>query len=383
MNNEIRAAALDRDPIDGLTHRFYRYPARFSPAFARSCIKAYSKPGDVVLDPYMGGGTTVLEAFVLGRRAVGSDISSLAAFVARVKVSDLSRSEQHALTRWATAIIPRLRCNHSPSGTNPELFRVPRNMTIPSARWLRKTISLSLDSISSELPTGAATSFARCVLLNVGQWALNGRKRIPSAVEFRARISSTTLEMLAGTRDLARAVAETTRGRLPVIRQNDVEAIHKDPVIRRVGPVDLVVASPPYPGIHMLYHRWQVDGRKETDVPFWIASCQDGEGAAHYNFVDYRPAAEDRYFEKAERAFAAIRRVMRPGAVIVQMIAFSDPERQLRRYLGVMDRRGGFREQRAHGRRRIWRGVPNRSWHPNLKGQLPSSREVVLIHAKV
>ena len=46
----IRAAALDRTPINGLTHRFYRYPARFSPAFAAACIEAYSKPGDVVLD---------------------------------------------------------------------------------------------------------------------------------------------------------------------------------------------------------------------------------------------------------------------------------------------------------------------------------------------
>ena len=72
----LRRAALDKQPVSGLTHRFYRYPARFSPIFARACIEAFSKPGDLVLDPYMGGGTTVVEAMALGRQAVGSDINS-------------------------------------------------------------------------------------------------------------------------------------------------------------------------------------------------------------------------------------------------------------------------------------------------------------------
>ena len=69
--------------------------------------------------------------------------------------------------------------------------------------------------------------------------------------------------------------------------------------------IHLVVTSPPYPGIHMLYHRWQVDGRKETDAPYWIAACDDGCGTSFYNFADRRRNAEDRYFEKAERSFAA------------------------------------------------------------------------------
>lgn len=66
----IRAAAQNSQPVSGLTHRFYRYPARFSPQFARACIQSFSKPGDTVLDPFMGGGTTIVEAMTLGRRAI-------------------------------------------------------------------------------------------------------------------------------------------------------------------------------------------------------------------------------------------------------------------------------------------------------------------------
>lgn len=377
---EVRAAALDREPITGLTHTFYRYPARFSPTFARAAIEAFSAPGQVVLDPYMGGGTTVVEAIVAGRLAVGTDINSLALFVARVKTDELNSREERAIARWASETVPALRCN-KPS--LPFDRAEPRNMSLPAVRSLRKTIALCIDSIEDELPTATSQRFARCAVLNVGQWALNGRKRIPSAAEFRDRVESTTFELLAGASDLAeaRCVAPTPAPK-PVLRELDAERIHMDRMVTGVGSVDLVVTSPPYPGIHMLYHRWQVDGRKETDAPYWITAKDDGCGTAFYNFADRRRSSENRYFEKAERSFRAVRQVMKSGAVMVQLIAFSDPQRQLRRYIAVMER-AGFAEIRNAGARRTWRPVPGRRWHANSKGKLPSSREVLLLHRAV
>jgi hypothetical protein len=83
--------------VRGLTHDFYKYPARFSPTFARAAIEVFTKPGDVVLDPHMGGGTTIVEARATGREAVGVDISPLAEFVTRVKSTVFS--EATILTR--------------------------------------------------------------------------------------------------------------------------------------------------------------------------------------------------------------------------------------------------------------------------------------------
>ena len=62
----LRRAARDQSQIRGLTHCFYRYPARFSPTFAGAAIEAFSRPGQVVFDPFMGGGTTIVEAMVRG-----------------------------------------------------------------------------------------------------------------------------------------------------------------------------------------------------------------------------------------------------------------------------------------------------------------------------
>ena len=60
--NKFSDAVINSDPVAGLTHNFYRYPARFSPEFAKQAILAFSKPDDLVLDPFMGGGTTLVEA---------------------------------------------------------------------------------------------------------------------------------------------------------------------------------------------------------------------------------------------------------------------------------------------------------------------------------
>lgn len=375
---DIHSAAIDRSPIRGLTHTFYRYPARFSPAFARAAIKTFSNPGDIVLDPFMGGATTVVEAMALGRRAVGSDINELSAFLAEVKTTRLRAEERKAIRHWAAHVVPKLRC--SETSDDALLQHVPRNLNLPVVRGLRKTIAQCIVALEVSLPTQASRQFARCVLLNVGQWALNGRRRIPAPAEFRDRVHVCAKDMLSGISELERALRKLpTKPVPPLIRQNDAEHLDKDPAILATSPVDLVVTSPPYPGIHMLYHRWQVDGRKETDAPYWIAARSDGAGASHYNFADRREEAEDRYFAKAECSFSAIRHVMRKGAYLVQMVAFAEPSRQLRRYLTMMERTG-FCEHREKYQSRTWRDVPSRRWHANFKGDLASSKEVLLVH---
>src|SRR5690242_1232639 len=86
---DLFEAVLCADPVRGYTHNFYRYPARFSPQFAGAAIEAFTKPGDTVLDPSMGGGTSAVEALTAGRRFVGCDINPLSHFVTRSKTTPL------------------------------------------------------------------------------------------------------------------------------------------------------------------------------------------------------------------------------------------------------------------------------------------------------
>src|SRR6516165_6684004 len=108
------AGARDTEPVQGLTHGFYKYPARFSPVFARAAIETFTMPGDLVLDPHVGGGTSLVEALASGREAVGIDISPLAEFVARVKCIVFSEAELNTLEAWA-ARLPDVVNIHRPS----------------------------------------------------------------------------------------------------------------------------------------------------------------------------------------------------------------------------------------------------------------------------
>lgn len=72
------------------------YRACFKPQLPRFFITNLSKPGDIVLDPFMGRGTTPIEAHLLGRRAFGNDINPLSLLLTRPrllvpKLSDIER----------------------------------------------------------------------------------------------------------------------------------------------------------------------------------------------------------------------------------------------------------------------------------------------------
>lgn len=386
---ELRRAALDTTPVSGLTHRFYRYPARFSPRFAAAAIKAFSKPRDLILDPFMGGGTTIIEALITGRQAVGCDLNSLAVFLTRVKTTTLTPREREVLLSWADYIVPLLTYSVSVTGITEVLSDSrTRNLQLPAARAKKKVIALALATLE-RLPGRRARDFARCALLHAGQWALNGPERHITSAAFRARLRDTVHEMLSAMEQYELSVQNAHKNvPLPPLINDSAENLPRHRPFSEGRRADLVVTSPPYPGVHVIYHRWQVDGRHETPAPYWIAASKDGRGEAFYNLGDRHERGHESYFSSLFRTFVGIRRVMRRGALVVQMVAFGDPCGHLPRYLRTMQD-AGFEELRTDvrggrtGPWRIWRCVPNRTWHASLKGPLPSSREVVLVHRAV
>lgn len=68
-----------------LSHNIHRYSGKFIPQIAHSAIELLTSPGDVVLDPYLGSGTTALEAMLLGRKCIGVDLNPLAILISQVK----------------------------------------------------------------------------------------------------------------------------------------------------------------------------------------------------------------------------------------------------------------------------------------------------------
>ena len=61
-----------------LTHGFHSYPAMMIPQVARRLIEKYSKEGDILLDPFCGSGSVLVEARLARRYSWGIDLNPLA-----------------------------------------------------------------------------------------------------------------------------------------------------------------------------------------------------------------------------------------------------------------------------------------------------------------
>lgn len=69
-------------------HSIYSYHAKFTPEIPRKFIKEYSKINDVVLDPFCGCGTTLLEGLKLKRNVIGIDLSPIGILCSKVKTQE-------------------------------------------------------------------------------------------------------------------------------------------------------------------------------------------------------------------------------------------------------------------------------------------------------
>jgi hypothetical protein len=379
------AAARDPAPVRGLTHDYYKYPARFSPAFAKAAIQTFTKPGDLVLDPHVGGGTTLVEALAAGRKGLGVDISTLAGFVASVKCTILSEAELDTLRRWSDEL-PQHVDIHRPSITLDDyrMLGYYKHLDEPSRWRLRKAIDQALAS-AVKLQRPRLVSFGRCVVLRTAQWALDGRKHHPSIEDFRISLQQYAGEMLHGARELRAAAKTNGRQSFKVLCRN-AAGLENDPSLINIHAPRLIITSPPYPGVHVLYHRWQVDGGKEAPLPFVIANKLDGAGSSYYTMGDRKYPELATYFANVTATMSSVAALADRESIVVQMIAFSAPNWQLPRYLKAMEAAGltEFRlpvlKQDRDGR--LWRSVPGRRWYSAQRGTTPGSQEVVLFHRR-
>jgi len=392
LETSFLEAVHSRQPVTGLTHDFYRYPARFSPLFARAAIQAFTRPGDVVLDPFMGGGTTLVEARALGRRTLGTDISSLATFVTRVKTTPLSVQDKEVVSQWADTLHGKLGLRN-PSVRERAWIDLGYQRNIDDRiTWpIRKTLELALAEVDA-LPRARQRRFTRCVWLKTAQWALDCRTNIPAASRFRQQFFENLESMLEGALEYAAIVNDSDRlyeysgSYRSLCLHRSTIGIETEPIWRDDSAPTLVLTSPPYPGVHVLYHRWQVQGRRETPAPFWIADTLDGNGASFYTLGDRKAKDLTSYYDNIAACFGSIAQVINNATLVVQLVAFSDPSWQLPQYLEVMEQAGLLElpypdfANSADGR--LWRSVPNRKWYADQKGTLPASKEVVLFHRR-
>lgn len=136
----FRRLLPDLNSPDRLTHLLHPYPAKLLVHIPYLLLTndLLSRPGDLVLDPFCGSGTVLLEAQVALRRAYGADANPLARLITRVKTTPLhSDLLHHSLARLLQDI------PSDPSGPEPDVVNIGHwfyPSTIRQLRCLREAI---------------------------------------------------------------------------------------------------------------------------------------------------------------------------------------------------------------------------------------------------
>ena len=348
---DVLCADLDFHGSDGRhsTHGWHPFPAKFPPQLPGYFIERLSRPGDMVLDPMFGSGTTILEAVRLHRNATGCDIDPLARLIAEAK---LSRLNPLLALQLGGTVVEKARRSFAEQRDRLETAlgqRFQGKTQAFVAYWFRPAQQLELIALLEAIEAHAP----------------------PETRPFLHMVFSSTIIAKSGGVSLARDLAHTRPHRVkdkkPVCAF-DVFAKRLKTVLASGGQsastgdarilarsaddtglpgesMDLVVTSPPYANNAIDYMRahkfslvwlgWKIEGltnirahclghdaktqRQWHDLP---AQC---EGTIQQlSTVDkHKAAALRRYFGEMSSVFAEMHRVLKPGKAAIVVVGSS------------------------------------------------------------
>ncbi len=233
-------ALTRRGRVDRLTHGFHTYPAGLHPDTVKTLLELC--PGDSVFDPFCGGGTTLVEGLVAGRRVLGSDLSPVAALVARGR-SRLWSDESIQRMRGAARKICERAKSWEDLPTDPAVLGVRswyEQHVGQELEGIRQGISQSPDEIQDALRFCFSSILIKCSLRRSDTSADRvDTHRAPqtTAILFhkKAREYGRRLEELRAAAPQAAAADVTVAD----CRENRLEE-----------PVDAIITSPPYPAVY-------------------------------------------------------------------------------------------------------------------------------------
>jgi len=256
--------AFTTDNTCFLTHNLHSYPAKFIPQIPGNIIANLSVPGELILDPFGGCGTTALEAIRLGRRAISVDANAIGTLIGKVKTSNLDQSILLEL-KAIKNVLKTLLLNLPPI----EKLYEENKKYIPSIpnidKWFPPTSVSELACIRSKI-----LAMENDKAQNIASLALSKIVLPASFQDSETRYSSkprqisrgeSIIRYLESLDDIIIDVKKTQSTiRYGVCNFYTENARHIANNVCRNNSVDLIVTSPPYGNAYdyHLYHRFRL-----------------------------------------------------------------------------------------------------------------------------
>ena len=229
------------------------YRACFKPQLVDFFVQRLTGPGDVVYDPFMGRGTTVVEAALLGRAVVGCDVNPLSRVLAKPRLAPPT------LTQVSDRLGALDLTSYDDCREDLTVFFHPDTLrTICGLRtYLRKVRSEGvmdevdewIEMVAVNRLTGHSRGFFSVYTLPPNQAvSIDSQRKINARREQAPLVRDVVQLIIKKSKSLLRDCGDSTRQRLQAHvaeAQLLVQASSSTPEIRS-SSVDLVVTSPPF-----------------------------------------------------------------------------------------------------------------------------------------
>lgn len=255
-------ALLDWDLADAntdeFTHGVHSYPAKFIPQLPARFVAALSRPGDVVVDPFAGGGTTGVESLRLDRRFVGIDANPVGVLLGSVKTTPLSASDwdemgalERAIKRVASEDTQQRVMAAIPDIPNLEKWYVPA--VVDALASVKAVVLLTTRTAARNLAMAAFANVAARMSFQESETRYVSKPRPIDPAEVFRRVLAELDRMSRHVRRLAPGAGVDVLFARGDARRRESFALSD-------GEAGLVVTSPPYPNAYdyHLYHRFRL-----------------------------------------------------------------------------------------------------------------------------
>lgn len=241
------------------SHGAHEYRGKFFPQLARSLLNIVGvNPGDCVLDPMCGSGTTLLEASLLGCTAFGVDMNPLSVLMSRTK-SAILQTPPEILAAQYEALKTDLLQSRGTGHNLAWLTHLPERDREYLASWFAPHVLADLDVIAVRIHAiddAACRDLFRLCLSNILRrisWQKDDDLRVRKEVRADADIDAIAEFLTELTRTVRAILAflyedqSTGLGAVEVIEGDARFLAGVDaPLEHMTGKIKAVVTSPPY-----------------------------------------------------------------------------------------------------------------------------------------
>jgi len=302
----LEAALVHQGREDRLTHGFHTYPAGLHPDAARDLLKVVD--GESLLDPFSGGGTTLVEGLVAGRKVIGADLSPIACLVSATRTRLNSPEQITAIRSAARKITVRARESDEPT-PRPEVIA---DWYSPAAIRELVLIRRGIEEVDKAIAEPLWCAFSSILIKTSYRESDTSMNR---RVEQRPD-GTTAVLFHKKVRELGRrleALAQAVPAGTPPARvlRRDVRKL------TLTEQVDGVITSPPYPGV---YDYLPLQALRVAWLGMDDSDARRKEIAARRSFRADRRAAARRWREQTRDWMKQVGKLMKPQARMVIVI---------------------------------------------------------------